>query len=228
MFNPSREQVRRFFCDAWKKHQEHLPLVGAGGRTRLPLNPALNTLRGLRAAAAPEQKLDRGFPIPADSRESSVTRLQPAGARVADGISAAGGVLDTANTNQINLAARLADGDKIWVPEVGQTVINIPDTTVRSTGFLININAASASEIETLPGIGEVKAGQIVSYRDEHGPFAVVEDLLEVRERLDAGDHFDVQPGGGRDDGPELPGAIGAPPAAEVRLARVALDIRAD
>lgn len=104
----------------------------------------------------------------------------PAGARVADGISAAGGLLDTANTNQINLAARLADGDKIWVPEVGQTVANIPDTTVRSTGFLININAASASEIETLPGIGEVKAGQIVSYRDEHGLFMSVEDLLNV------------------------------------------------
>jgi competence protein ComEA len=66
------------------------------------------------------------------------------------------------------------------VPADGQTVVNIPDGSVRSSGFLININAASASEIETLPGIGEVKASQIVTYRDEHGLFMSVEDLLNV------------------------------------------------
>ena len=104
----------------------------------------------------------------------------PANARVADGIAAAGGLLESANTDQINLAAHLADGDKVWVPAVGQTVVNIPDGSVRSSGFLININAASANEIETLPGIGEVKASQIVAYRNEHGLFMSVEDLLKV------------------------------------------------
>lgn len=103
----------------------------------------------------------------------------PPNARVVEAITAAGGLLKSANTAQLNLAARISDGDKIWVPALSQASEN-PTSAVRGSSFLININTASAKEIESLPGIGEVKANQIVTYRNEHGLFMSIEDLLNV------------------------------------------------
>lgn len=104
----------------------------------------------------------------------------PQNARVADAIEAAGGLRSESDTSRINLAARVKDGDKVWVPKIGDSSVVSLDSSTRSTGILININTASAKEIEALPGIGEVKAGQIVSYRDEHGLFTNIEDLMNI------------------------------------------------
>lgn len=104
----------------------------------------------------------------------------PKNSRVADAIDIAGGLSPNADTSRINLAARIKDGDKVWVPAIGDASSADLDIPSRSNGVLININTASAKEIEALPGIGEVKAAQIVAYREEHGLFTNFEDLLSI------------------------------------------------
>lgn len=101
-------------------------------------------------------------------------------ARVAEAVEAAGGLLESADTSDINLAARVSDGDKVWIPAVGSQTEGAQTLPARSGSVAINVNTASARELETLPGIGEVKAAQIVTYRDEHGLFLSLDDLLNV------------------------------------------------
>lgn len=116
-------------------------------------------------------------------RRPGVYELAP-GARVIDAIEAAGGARSGAVLEALNLAAPLTDGTQILVPRRGEAP---PVTTGEATGGgtgtpagLVNVNTASAAELEALPGIGEVLAQRIVDHRTEHGPFASVEDLLDV------------------------------------------------
>ncbi len=103
------------------------------------------------------------------------------GDRVIDAIERAGGALPKAELSLLNLAATLVDGTQILVPKAGPAVPGaVPGTTAGSAGTLININTASATELETLSGIGEVLAATIVQYREEHGPFTSVDQLLDV------------------------------------------------
>lgn len=106
------------------------------------------------------------------------------GDRVIDAIELAGGPRRDAQTSALNLAALLTDGQQVLVPGPapppgGGTV---PGSTGGSTPAptLVNVNTAAAEELETLPGIGEVLAQAIISYRDEHGPFTSVDELEEV------------------------------------------------
>ena len=119
------------------------------------------------------------------------------GARVADAIAAAGGAASDADTEQLNLARVLGDGEQVRVPHVGEQLA-APDPAPSPPGASgggaaagasggrapapgpININTASASELEALPGIGPALAARIVEYRDGHGPFASVDDLTDV------------------------------------------------
>jgi competence protein ComEA len=103
------------------------------------------------------------------------------GDRVIDAIERAGGSLPKADLSLLNLAAPLTDGTQILVPKAGQAAGGVPGAggTGSSSG-LININSASATELETLSGIGEVLAATIVEYREQNGPFASVEDLMDV------------------------------------------------
>ena len=96
------------------------------------------------------------------------------GSIVAQAVEAAGGLLPEASADSINLAAKVTDGDQIFVPGPG-TDAQAPQQDGR-----VAVNRASASELESLPGVGPVLAERIVAFRDEHGPFEVVEDLLDV------------------------------------------------
>ena len=96
-----------------------------------------------------------------------------ADSRVADAVAAAGGLLVTADASALNLAAPLADGQQVTVRPKGAA------SAVEAEGGVL-LNSASASELEHIPGVGPVLAARIVAYRTEHGPFAVVEDLLSV------------------------------------------------
>jgi competence protein ComEA len=98
-------------------------------------------------------------------------------ARVIDAIQAAGGMTAEADSNALNLAAVVKDGDKITVRTAAET------QTVsegRSTAGLININTADKQALMELPGIGEVLAQNIITYREAHGGFASIEEIKEV------------------------------------------------
>ncbi len=99
-----------------------------------------------------------------------------AGAIVADAVAAAGGALLSADLQSINLAATIRDGERIVVPDLSRRI----DGGTRTADEGIDLNTASASELESLPGVGPVLAERIVAYRTERGPFLVVEDLLDV------------------------------------------------
>ncbi len=100
----------------------------------------------------------------------------PTDAIVADAVVAAGGATRSADLTAINLAAGVRAGERIVVPEFQPG--GAPSGTFVDPG--IDLNTASASELESLPGVGPVLAGRIVAFRTERGPFVTVEDLLDV------------------------------------------------
>jgi competence protein ComEA len=103
------------------------------------------------------------------------------GDRVIDAIERAGGQLPKADLSPLNLAAPLVDGTQILVPKAGPPgVVGADPGTGASAGGLLNVNSASATELETLSGIGEVLAATIVEYREQNGPFTSVDGLMDV------------------------------------------------
>ena len=106
----------------------------------------------------------------------------PADSRVDDAVRAAGATAD-ADLSQLNLAQKLADGQKITVPVAGATPADgssAATTADSDNGGLININTATQEELESLPSIGEVRAQAIIAYREEHGGFRTIDELMEV------------------------------------------------
>ncbi|HTG48044.1 MAG TPA: ComEA family DNA-binding protein [Actinomycetota bacterium] len=105
----------------------------------------------------------------------------PPGSRVIDAIHRAGGPLPKADLSVLNLAAPLTDGTQILVGDgSGAPASGSSGTSGGVPGALVNINTASESELEALNGVGPVTANAIIQYRTEHGPFATVDDLLNV------------------------------------------------
>ena len=116
-----------------------------------------------------------------------VYELTEAHPRVNDAVMAAGGLAEDADTSALNLAAVLSDGEKINVPRQGEVVAGQAssgaasgsDAGASSSG-VININTATAEELDSLPGIGPSTAAAIVEDRERNGPFASPEDLMRV------------------------------------------------
>ena len=108
----------------------------------------------------------------------------PAGSLVEQAIEAAGGPGEGASLDSINLAARLQDGDQVRVPSRAAAVAELtsPVSTpgLETPGAPVNLNTASAAELDRLPGIGPSLAKEIIAYRESYGAFAAVEDLLLV------------------------------------------------
>jgi len=132
--------------------------------------------------------------------EPGVYRVPP-GARVDDVVRSAGGLAPDADADRVNLAAPVGDGERLWVPRRGEEA---PPEVVAGTGAPpvptpgpggsagegggagaaagpVDLNRASAAELEALPGVGPATAAAIVAHREQHGPFATVDDLLDVR-----------------------------------------------
>lgn len=119
--------------------------------------------------------------------------------RVIDGIIKAGGFREDACEDALNLAMTVSDGSKIYVPTVeeakenatagngdGSIYIEVGDSSADESGGdgnksgLININTAGPDKLVTLPGIGESRAASIIAYREEHGAFKKIEDIMQV------------------------------------------------
>lgn len=113
----------------------------------------------------------------------------PTEARITDAISAAGGLTELADTSKINLAYSLQDGQKVYIPSINdiqaETYIqnDAGDNVIvqdSSSSSLININSATQSELDSLPGIGPSTASKIIDYRNKNGDFKNIEDLMNV------------------------------------------------
>ncbi len=158
----------------------------------------------LRPAAAPappvELSLPTAAPVPTASPEPtpSAAVVHVAGAvvtpglvtvegvaRVADVVAAAGGPAADADLDRVNLAALVADGDRIWVPRLGETdapeVVSGPSPSTDETpAGPVDVNSASLDELDSLPGVGPATAAAIVAERERIGGFTAVDELIEV------------------------------------------------
>ena len=115
----------------------------------------------------------------------------PAGSRAVDAVAAAGGMTAEADPAGVNLARPLADGEQVVVPRPGEAVAAAPGAGAAggvapvggapgAPAAPVDLNTASAADLDALPGIGPVLAGRIVETRQAHGPFAAVDELVEV------------------------------------------------
>jgi competence protein ComEA len=119
---------------------------------------------------------------------SGVYELAPS-ARVIDAVTAAGGPVADADLDALNLAAPLLDGQRVYVPHAGEVdpadVPSGPPAVAGDSGPAaprgpVDLNTATAADLETLPGVGPATAAAIVDDRMRNGPFASVDDLERV------------------------------------------------
>lgn len=117
----------------------------------------------------------------------------PPDSRVYEAVEAAGGLLPEAAGNRVNQAQPLSDGQQIYVPtkEEAEKAGAVPaegafpeikagENSPVSENGKVNLNTADAAALQTLSGIGESKAQAILAYREEHGGFSSIEELMDV------------------------------------------------
>ncbi|PYY64393.1 MULTISPECIES: ComEA family DNA-binding protein [unclassified Curtobacterium] len=187
------------------------PTAGAGGASGAPSpspSAPAGAGAGVGASSAPGVGADTGagrvvVHVLGAVRRSGVVEL-PTSSRVGDALERAGGATDDADLDRLNLARVLTDGERLYVPRLGQQ--EVPEalglmadgaaagpTAAAGAGgsggtagtgaegsTVVDLNTADQTALETLPGIGPGLAGRIIAWRDEHGRFTAVEDLLDV------------------------------------------------
>ena len=102
---------------------------------------------------------------------------------MADAVEAAGGAPPDADLSRITLAAVATDGQQVYLLRQGEQQPPPPaggDDPAGGDGP-VNVNTASASQLEELPGVGPATAEAIIAHRDQHGPFGSVDELIDVR-----------------------------------------------
>ena len=110
-----------------------------------------------------------------------VYHLRP-GSRVQDAVKAAGGLAADANSDAVNLAAPVTDGQRVYVPHLGEVAppVGEPGSPTSAPGP-VNINTATAEQLDRLPGVGPATSAAIIAHRTRYGPFTSVDGLADVR-----------------------------------------------
>jgi competence protein ComEA len=109
--------------------------------------------------------------------------ILPVGSRVIDALDAAGGIRKGADVGSTNLAALLSDGQRVEVGAPLSAVASPGDATASTTAGpvgMVNLNSATASELDALPGVGPVTAAKILDWRAANGRFNSIDELAEV------------------------------------------------
>lgn len=110
----------------------------------------------------------------------------PEGSRVFDAVEAAGGFAKDAAGTYVNQADFVSDAQKLYIPTKSEAEKPeersgaLPESSAGESGGSVNINTADETALMTLPGIGQTRAGSIIDYREQNGPFEKAEDLMEV------------------------------------------------
>ena len=167
---------------------------GSSGGQQLVLAPVSAAPSTAAAASSPSASASADLTVDVCGavRTPGVVRV-PAGSRVADALDMAGGATAKAELSAVNLAAKLADGQQIVVPERGQTVVAAGSTgatgassaggaggTATTPSAPININTATAEELDALSGVGPATAQKIIDYRTAHGGFKTIDEIKNV------------------------------------------------
>jgi len=146
----------------------------------VPLLSGIAYLLNERLDDPPVLQISEGQAVPSDVRVYITGAVQNPGVysledgdRWIDALEIAGGATVDADLNAVNLSRRAQDEDHIFVPPYGSSAV-----AGASQGPFININTAGEAELESLPGIGEVRARSIVQSRTTDGPFGSIDDLL--------------------------------------------------
>lgn len=154
------------FVVGGKENETEIPVIEESTVTEQTEEPAEQTMIMVDVCGAVKQP--------------KVVRLE-ADSRVTDAIEAAGGFTEKADTARINQAAFLTDGEKIYVPEIGEEVSGqVLVQGASGGGGKVDINTASSEELQSLDGIGPVTAEKIIRYRTDVGSFKTIEDIKNV------------------------------------------------
>ncbi|MDU7532388.1 MAG: ComEA family DNA-binding protein [Peptoniphilus harei] len=131
---------------------------------------------------APEEKEEIMVHISGAVNKPGILRLDSS-KRLVDALDLAGGARDDADLDRVNLAARLHDEEKIYIPKVGEVQGNISsiasNPSSSDTSSKININSADLSELTKIPGVGEKTAQKIIDYRANNS-FSSIDDIKNV------------------------------------------------
>ena len=135
-----------------------------------------------------EQEIEIAVHVTGEVKKQGLIYVKQ-GARVADAIEKAGGETSEADLSQINLAYILEDGQKIYIPNKNEKISqyitknngNNENNNTDKEDKKVNINTASQSELDELPGIGPSTAQKIIEYREENGNFEKIEDVQNVK-----------------------------------------------